>query len=379
MARPRTAGGKGAPADLESIDRILFLLLPEFPLYALVPAIEALRIANQNSGRRLYDWQLASLDGLPVPAGSGLEISVHAGIADIAFAPLVFVCAGNHPLQQARKGLLAWLRRLDRHGAVLGAIDTGAFLLAEAGLLGQRTFTLHWEAIGMFRERYPTLDVREQLFVVDGNRVTCAGGHAVLDMMLQLIERKHGARLAQIVSNAFISGAARAATEAQRLTARQLTGADDAVCGEAIRIMEANMAAPLRADSLSRRLRLDASAFYQLFRDKTGEAPMRYYLKLRLQAARNALFYSDIPVGAIAGDHGFGSLEAFSRAFKSQFGLSPRSFRRSFSREQLQRFRPEIASNLKLQHQGRTKRRPTITPSPPAHAGGERKIMPPRP
>ena len=91
-----------------------FLLLPEFPIYALIPAIEALRIANQNRGRRLYHWLLISLDGRRVTAGNGMSLTVDAAIGDIAWLPTVFVCPGNHPLQYVSKRLLNWLRRLAR-------------------------------------------------------------------------------------------------------------------------------------------------------------------------------------------------------------------------------------------------------------------------
>src|SRR5574340_486268 len=118
--------------------QIGFLLLPEFPLYALVPAIEALRLANQNRGRRLYDWRLISVDGAPVPAGSAMLMPVHGSLSQVGLLPTLVVVAGNHPLRHITRPVLNWLRRLDRHGALLGAIDTGLFALAEPGLIGRR-------------------------------------------------------------------------------------------------------------------------------------------------------------------------------------------------------------------------------------------------
>ena len=84
-------------------ERLAFLLLPEFPIYALILAVEALRIANQNSGRRLYEWQLLSVDGGPVQAGNGMSLSVDNGLAEMLWVPTVFVCAGNHPLQHVNR------------------------------------------------------------------------------------------------------------------------------------------------------------------------------------------------------------------------------------------------------------------------------------
>src|SRR5450631_4461186 len=92
------------------ITRFGLLLLPEFPLYALTPAIEALRIANQNSDRRLFDWQLISIDGKPVKAGNGMTLSVDGSIADVAWVPTAFVFAGNHPINHVNKRVMSWLR-----------------------------------------------------------------------------------------------------------------------------------------------------------------------------------------------------------------------------------------------------------------------------
>ncbi len=352
MVLPRRNPQRAAPAPkmpaaaLGEMQHCAFLLLPEFPLYGIVPAIEALRLANQNSGKKLYDWQLVSTDGKPVAAGNGMEIKVHRAIGDIPFAPLVIVCAGNHPLQHLPKAMLNWLRRLDRHGAVLGAIDTGAFALAEAGLLKNHVITLHWEAIPMFRSRYPEIDVREQLFASDGNRLTCAGGHAALDMMLDLIHRKHGLALAQIVANGFVSAQIRDETAPQRLSPRQLGGDDKSPFARIVRVMERHLAAPLSAEALVAKLGIDDRQLHRIVKESVGVPPMRYYLKLRLQAARNALFYSDTAIGDIALGHGFSTIEVFSRAFRTHFGQSPRAFRQSFSREQMKRFRPELEGQL---------------------------------
>ena len=336
-------------AESESnVQRIGFLLLPEFPLYALVPAIEALRIANQNRGRRLYDWRLISTNGKPVPAGNGMMMSVHTDIAKAEFLPVVIVVGGNHPLQHVARPTLNWLRRLDRHGALLGAIDTGLFALAEAGLIGDRSVTLHWEAMAMFRERYPHIAVEEQVLVFDRGRVTCAGGHAALDMILHLIARDHGAALAQRVANGFVQPLIRHETDPQRASIDTLMGDRAAEFRRVLHIMETNIGTPLRLAALCRESGLSAHRVTTVLREATGLPPMRYYLKLRLAAARTALFYGDDAVEDVASACGFSCPEVFSRAFKTEFGLPPRGFRARFSRDQLLRFRPEMHDRLEL-------------------------------
>src|SRR5262249_2120379 len=147
-------------------------------------------VANQHSGHRLFDWQLLSVDGEPVRAGSGAMVTAEARIRDVPSLPTVIVCAGNRPTQDLTRPLLGWPRPLASQGTMLGAIDTGVFALAAAGLLDGHCVTLHWDAIQTFREQFPEIDVVEQLFVADRTRLTCAGGIATLDMMLHLIARQ---------------------------------------------------------------------------------------------------------------------------------------------------------------------------------------------
>ena len=118
----------------------------------------------------------------------------------------LLVCGGNEPTQHLGKPLLAWLRRLSAHGVILGALDTGAFALAAAGVIRDRQVTLHWEAVPVFRGWFPRVRVSEQIFVIDRDRVTAAGGVASLDLMVALIGRAHGPWLAQVVTNAFVHG-----------------------------------------------------------------------------------------------------------------------------------------------------------------------------
>lgn len=335
----------GSDAD---VVRYGFLLLPEFPLYALVPAIEALRIANQNRSGKLYDWKLFSVTGEAVEASNGMSLTVDASIADVPWFPTVLVFGGNHPAQHLTKRLLNWLRKLARHGSVLGGVDTGAFALAEAGLLDGYRITVHWETTTTFKSRYPGHDVAEQLYVIDRDRITCAGGHAALDMMLSLIARHDGSALSRIVANAFISQRMRRDSEPQRLDAEHLAGDHHSALTRILHDMEENIGTPLSAQKLADRAGVSLRALSRMLRERIGEPPMHYYRKVRLQAARNALFYSDIPIHEIAASCGFGSPEVFSRTFKSHFGLSPREFRKRFACDALKCFRPELDQQLKI-------------------------------
>ena len=332
--------------DAPDVSRFGFLLLPEFPIYALVPALEALRIANQNYGRKLYDWVLISEANQSVRAGNGMSLTVDATTKDISWLPTVFVFGGNHPTQHLSKQLLNWLRRLARHGAVLGGIDTGTFALAEAGLLEGHEVTMHWESMATFQERYPDISISEQLFKIDQNRITCAGGHATLDLILSLIAIQNGHALARVVANAFVAHRPRNETEPQRLSPPIISNDPNSPLTKILRNMEENIQSPLSAEALAKRAGVSVRALSRLIHDRLGESPMSYYRKIRLQAARNALFYNDVAIQEVAISCGFASPEVFSRTFKEYFGVSPRDFRQRVTREELRKFRPELDQQL---------------------------------
>lgn len=326
-----------------------FLLIPEFPVYALILVTEILRVANQNAGRRLFDWHLISVDGGPVNAGSGMPITPDLSIAEVPALPslsTVIVCSGNHPLQYIDNRLLNWLRRLDRHGVGLGALDTGAFALAAAGLLDGYRVTLHWEAIPMFREKYPEIDIVEQLFILDRNRLTCAGGVAVLDMMLHLIAMRFGSPLARIVADGFIHARIGREADAQRLPMEGPAETAESTVRRIIRVMEQHLDPPLTPAELAEACDVSIRGLERIMRRNLGDTPMRYYQKIRLRAARNLLFYSDISIRDISLSCGFSSPPVFTRAFRAQYGYTPRGYRNDFSTEELRRFYPEFVQRM---------------------------------
>ena len=205
--------------------RVGFYLVPGFPMMAFAAAIEPLRAANRLSGERLFDWRLVSRDGKPVRASNGIDIDVHgasrrrrparhaAGLRRHAAMP-----------DAATPRWLKWLRALARGGVALGGISLGAYALADAGLLDGRRCALHWESLGAFGERFPRIRTTTEIFVIDGDRCTCSGGTAALDMMLQLITTRDGRALANDVSEQFIHPRIRDTHDSQRMAMQSRLG-----------------------------------------------------------------------------------------------------------------------------------------------------------
>jgi AraC family transcriptional regulator, glycine betaine-responsive activator len=142
-------------------ERFAFVLVPNFSMIAFASALEPLRIANRMADRELYSWQIVSRDRGPVRASNGCLVTTDQSLADIAIgpgreSPIVIVCSGLGAERIHDGQLFAWLRRADRAGATIGAVCTGAHLLARAGLLKGHKCTIHWENLPGFIEEFPT-------------------------------------------------------------------------------------------------------------------------------------------------------------------------------------------------------------------------------
>ena len=317
-----------------------FILQPEFPMNALILASEALRIANQNSSRELFRWRMVSETGAPIRASNGMWMSVDCDLAAMPMADVHLLFEGNLPTQRNSPELLAKLRAAARYGATVGAVDTGTFALAQAGLVGSRPAVLHWEAVPTFKERFPDAEVRPQLYLVDGNQAYAAGGVATLDLMLDLIGRAQGPVLANEVANALVH-TPRPAQAPQRLdepAERRTPALPDRI----VDLMSRNLDFPLNPEQMAAELGISTRSLARACHRHFDDSPMRLYLRIRLQAARNFLFYEEFSIKDVALACGFSYPTVFARSFKAQFGETPRSFRNNWRRKQSQAYLPEI-------------------------------------
>lgn len=308
---------------------ISFLLIPDFSMMAFMSAVEPLRVANRMAGRELFSWQILSLDGAPVTASNGMTVVADACFDTVDHLPMVFVCASFEPERFANRELITWLRRMAAYKAVLGAIDTGCFLLARAKLLDGYRVTLHWESVAPFTEAFPNIKVTQELFEIDRNRLTCAGGMAALDMMLHMIARRHNQDLAVAVSEQFIQDRIRDDSDHQRMQLCTRLGVYNPHVLRVVERMERNVEQPLAASTLARDAGISLRQLERVFATELGDTPQSYYLKLRLAHARQLLQHTDMQVIAVGVACGFASAAPFSRAYKAHFGRTPRQDRQA--------------------------------------------------
>ncbi|MNF42870.1 HTH-type transcriptional regulator CdhR [compost metagenome] len=301
---------------------LCFLLLPGFSMMGLMAAIEPLRVANRFRAE-LYRWRLLSLDGAAVAASNGMSLNVDAALELPGGGSSLFVVAGFEPLALFDHRLGHWLHQAEREGATLGGIDTGSFVLAEAGLFGQQRLTLHWEAIEAFQERYPRLAVTQELFEIDGKRITSAGGTASLDLMLTLIGRDHGEELALAVSEQFVLGRIRSRQDHQRMQIASRYDVHNKKLVQVIGEMQRHSEQPLGSRQLAELISVTPRQLERLFRQHLDETPSNFYLALRLDKARQLLRQTDMSVLEVGLACGFESSSYFSRCYRARFASCP--------------------------------------------------------
>ena len=149
---------------------VAILLLEQFAMLAFSSTIEPLREANSVAGRRFYEWKVLSHDGRPVRASNGLTLNVDGSIDDITCCQMAIVVSSFDPQLHLTRGMLAWLRRLAQQGAAVGAVETGAYVLARARLLNHYNATVHWENLAAFVEEFPKVRITGRIFEIDRGR-----------------------------------------------------------------------------------------------------------------------------------------------------------------------------------------------------------------
>ncbi|MBS0364656.1 MAG: GlxA family transcriptional regulator [Proteobacteria bacterium] len=292
-------------------------------MIALSNAVETLRMANTVTGQTVYDWSIFSLDGDAVTASNGLQLSPTLPLGQIAKVDILFVCGGISVRESVSPKLLATLRRLAERRVPLGALCTGGYALAKAGLLDRYRATIHWENLSALREEFPRINLSDQLFTIDRDRFTCSGGVAPLDLMLHLIESRLGARVSQLISEQFIVDRVRNDRDRQYVPLRAQIGASHESLIHVAQLMEANIEKPLSLDDIAARSSLSRRQIERLFKRHLGCVPKRYYLQMRLKRARELLLQTSMPIIDITTACGFQSPPHFSRCYRAQFGCPP--------------------------------------------------------
>lgn len=305
--------------------RFVFLLLGSFAPMDLTSAITALETANGQGGH--YAWRVLSETGAPLRAGNGLTMMVDGGLQAVCRDDLVMVLGGGGLDPDCGPAVLSWLRGAARQGATLAGIGAGTWALARAGLLEGRRVTTHWSLRAAAQERWPDLQIERTLFTIDGNRITCAGGAATLDMVVQLIAGLDGLGVASKVTEQLVSAAPRGADSEQSIPDHCVTGVRHAKLSAALKLMRSDLEEPLKPSQIAEQVGLSTRQLERLFSKYLQQTPKVYYTRLRLENARAMLQQTDMRIIDVGLANGFTSQSHFSRVYRKRFGISPNAER----------------------------------------------------
>jgi transcriptional regulator GlxA family with amidase domain len=305
-----------------------FLTLPNYSLIAVSNALEPLRMANRLVGQTVYEWSIHTLDGAPAASSGGLTLAPTLSLDRLGMVDILFVCGGINVRDAVSPALLTTLRRLADRRVALGALCTGGYALARAGLLDQCRATIHWENLSMLREEFPRVRISDQVFTIDRDRFTCSGGTAPLDLMLNLIQSRLGAKISQRVSEQFIVERVRNDSDRQYIPLRAQLGLSHRGLIRVAQLMEENIEKPLSLDKIARSTGLSRRQIERLFKRDLNCVPKRYYLEMRLRRARELLLQTAMPIMDITAACGFQSPPHFSKCYRALYGLPPSAERK---------------------------------------------------
>jgi len=311
--------------------QVSLVLIPRFNMMTLTTIIEPMRIANYLAPEQLYRWDYRSAQPGTVTGSNGLQVDCGALDQPESLQPGIIIVLGSWGTEHYNDAtLFNWLRRQGRTGTLLVAVELGVYALARAGLLAGHRATTHWSWKPGFVEAFPNIDVCEQLYTIEGNMMTCAGGTAGLDLMLALVARQHGDQLAAEVANQVLHHPRRPPDAAQRYA----TGGSDAEVHPNVRaamsLLEENIEEPITVPQLCKKLGVSQRQLERLFRQDTGCTIVQFSNLLRLQYGRVLLTSTQMSIREVSAACGFNSMSYFSLCFMKTFGKKPSEYRQAW-------------------------------------------------
>ncbi|MGI9370332.1 MAG: GlxA family transcriptional regulator [Ruegeria sp.] len=303
--------------------RFIFVLLDKFSMLSFASALDSLRIANRMADKELYAWRLVGEGGETVSCSAGTTFNLDDDLTDLQRDDIVLVCGGVDVQRATTKKMLNWLRREARRGIRVGGLCTGAYTLAKAGLMEGKRATIHWENADSFAEEFENVELTKSVFLIDGSRMTTAGGTSSIDLLLKLIADDFGEELANAVADQMIYSSIRTDQDTQRLSTPTRIGVRHPKLSQVIQMMEKNIEEPISPSILAKDVGMSTRQLERLFRRYLNRSPKRYYMELRLQKARNLLMQTDMSVINVALACGFASPSHFSKCYRAHYNTTP--------------------------------------------------------
>ncbi|GAA5316781.1 MAG: GlxA family transcriptional regulator [Candidatus Pelagadaptatus aseana] len=274
--------------------------------------------------------KVVSQNGKPVQTFSGSLSEVDGAITDIDHADLVIVSGIWRKMDEFIKQhqtTVEWLRQQHQRGAVIACMHTGAYLLAETGLLNDRTATIYWRLVDQFKARYPKVILQPEKGITSSGNLYCSSGvTSGVEMGIYLLEKMWGVSVAAKVSRHFLMDIPKAPLEFQLALEQQKNHSDEKI-QQAQDWMESNFSSEFMIEEVADRMGLSMRSFRRRFRDATGESPIQYLQHIRIETAKQMLATSSLGIDQIGYRVGYQDGSYFTRLFKQKVGMTPSEFR----------------------------------------------------
>ncbi|MFM0338884.1 GlxA family transcriptional regulator [Paraburkholderia fungorum] len=305
--------------------RVGVVVFPGFQILDMV-AISVFELANLDAAQPEYAVEVISEHGGMVRSSAGVEIATQP-FGDPAYDTVVVT--GAMAVEPSSPGMLAFLNQALAASRRTTSICTGAFVLAEAGILDGRHATTHWHHARELRQRFPTTRVDEdRIFIVDGSVWTSAGMTACIDLCLALVENDLGVEASRAIAKKLVVYHRRAGGQSQFSAMLDLEPKSDRI-QDALSYAKNHLREPLSVEQLANVAHLSPRQFSRAFRDETRQSPAKAIEALRVEAARAMLEAGRHSMEAVAADTGFVDTERMRRAFLRAFGQPPQAIKRA--------------------------------------------------
>jgi transcriptional regulator GlxA family with amidase domain len=309
---------------------VLFLLFDGIQSLDVTGPLEVFTGASRYLGRQAYEVVTASVGGGVIRSASGLRITPDVDLWR-APRPHTLVVPGGMGTLDGQPDIVEWLRLNAKRSDRIISVCSGAFLLAEAGLLAGRKATTHWSVCAKLAREYPDIEVdASPIFVRDGNVATSAGVTSGIDLALALVEEDLGRDAALAIARHLVMFLRRPGNQTQFSAQLTAQAAERRPLRDVQQWITEHPDENLCVEALAERASLSPRQFARVFAAETGMTPGRYVDRVRLEAARRLLEDSEAGISRIARDCGYGTTETMRRAFIRALGVSPAEYRRRF-------------------------------------------------
>lgn len=305
--------------------RVGFIVFPGYQVMAFA-ATSVFELANHQAGKPVYEVSVLSETGGPVKTSLGMAIGSQA-FDETAFDTLIV--GGGMEIEPASPGVIRFIQHAAQRYRRIASICTGAFLLAEAGVLDGRRATTHWNYARALQAQYPKVKIEEdRIFIHDGPVWTSAGMTAGIDLALAMVEEDLGVELARMVAKKLVVYHRRAGGQSQFSALLELEPKSDRI-QSALTYAKSHLHTPLSVAELADAARLSPRQFSRAFHAETGQSPAKAVENLRVEAARMLMEEGRHPIDVVAQQTGFADRERMRRAFLRAFGQPPQVIRRN--------------------------------------------------